>query len=68
MPDELAKSFGFFNSKPATAFPVAVTPNELGAAWQNGRAHVRRDVDLQPRGAWSANRMHFSFYELIRHA
>ena len=37
IPDELAKGFGFFQSKPATAFsPVAVTPDELGEAWANG--------------------------------
>ena len=41
IPDELAKGFGFFQSKPATAFsPVAVTPDELGGAWQGGRVHL----------------------------
>ena len=41
IPAELAKGFGFFQSKPATAFgPVAVTPDELGAAWQCGRVHL----------------------------
>ncbi len=39
IPGELAKSFGFFQSKPASAFsPVAVTPDELGAAWRDGQA------------------------------
>ena len=39
IPAELAKGFGFFNSKPATAFsPFAVTPDELGDAWRDGRA------------------------------
>ncbi len=39
VPAELAKGFGFFQSKPATAFsPFAVTPDELGAAWRDGRA------------------------------
>lgn len=71
VPDELAKSFGFFNSKPATAFsPFAVTPDELGAAWNGGRAHVRvtstyngkqvGDCDAGPE-------MHFSFFELVQH-
>ena len=71
VPDELAKSFGFFQSKPATAFsPFAVTPDELGAAWMNGRAHVRvrstyngqviGDCDAGPE-------MHFSFFYLIQH-
>ena len=41
IPAELAKGFGFLQSKPATAFgPVAVTPDELGAAWQGGRVHL----------------------------
>ena len=41
VPGELAKGFGFLQSKPATAFaPVAVTPDELGAAWQGGRVHL----------------------------
>ena len=41
IPAELAKGFGFFQSKPATAFsPVAVTPDELGDAWQGGRLHL----------------------------
>ena len=42
IPDELAKGFGFFQSKPATAFsPFAVTPDELGAHWRGGRLHAR---------------------------
>ncbi len=41
VPDELAKGFGFFQSKPATAFsPFAVTPDELGPAWRDGRVHL----------------------------
>ncbi|MGL6109971.1 MAG: fumarylacetoacetate hydrolase family protein [Rubrivivax sp.] len=41
VPAELAKGFGFLQSKPATAFaPVAVTPDELGAAWRGGRVHL----------------------------
>ena len=41
IPDELAKGFGFFQGKPATAFsPVAVTPDELGAAWRDGKLHL----------------------------
>ena len=41
IPDELAKGFGFVQSKPATAFsPVAVTPDELGDAWVKGRVHL----------------------------
>jgi fumarylacetoacetate (FAA) hydrolase len=70
IPDELAKGFGFFQSKPATAFaPFAVTPDELGDAWRGGKAHVRvrsiynetkvGDCDAGPE-------MHFSFYDLIQ--
>lgn len=40
IPGELAKGFGFFQSKPSSAFsPVAVTPDELGAAWRGGKLH-----------------------------
>jgi fumarylacetoacetate (FAA) hydrolase len=71
VPDELAKSFGFFNSKPATAFSAfAVTPDELGAAWQNGRAYVRVTSTYNGNvvGTCDAGpEMHFSFYELIQH-
>ena len=41
VPAELAKGFGFFQSKPATAFsPVAVTPDELGEAWRDSKVHL----------------------------
>ena len=71
IPAELAKGFGFFHSKPATAFsPLAVTPDELGPAWRDGRVHLRLrtthngqlvgDPDAGPE-------MHFSFFELIAH-
>ena len=41
IPGELAKGFGFFQSKPASAFsPVAVTPDELGGAWRGGKVHL----------------------------
>jgi fumarylacetoacetate (FAA) hydrolase len=41
IPNELAKGFGFFQSKPASAFsPVAVTPDELGDAWRDGKVHL----------------------------
>ena len=41
IPAELAKGFGFFQSKPASAFsPVAVTPDELGEAWHDGKVHL----------------------------
>ena len=60
IPDELAKSFGFFQSKPASAFsPVAVTPDELGEAWRDGKLHGQLRVDLNgarsaaPTPAWT---------------
>jgi fumarylacetoacetate (FAA) hydrolase len=71
VPDELAKGFGFFQSKPATAFsPFAITPDELGDAWRGGRVHLRLRTELNGRlvGDPSAgDDMHFSFYDLIGH-
>jgi fumarylacetoacetate (FAA) hydrolase len=73
IPDELAKGFGFFQSKPATAFsPFAVTPDELsaGGAWQGGRFHgrVRSTYNGQVIGDCDAGpEMHFSFPDLIQH-
>lgn len=71
VPDELAKSFGFFNSKPATGFaPFAVTPDELGDAWRDGRAHIRvtSTYNGTPVGTCDAGpEMHFSFFQLIEH-
>src|SRR5579862_7986105 len=71
VPDELAKSFGFFQSKPATAFsPFAVTPDELGNAWKEGRAHVRVRSTYNDKvvGDCEAGpEMHFSFFDLIAH-
>lgn len=72
IPGELAKGFGFFQSKPATAFsPVAVTPDELGAAWDGRRAHLPLTVHLNDRlfGAPNAGvDMTFDFAQLIAHA
>ena len=71
IPDELAKGFGFFQSKPATAFsPFAVTPDELGEAWRGGRlfARVRSTYNGQAIGDCdSGPEMHFSFFDLIAH-
>ncbi len=53
IPPELEKGFGFFQSKPATAFaPFAVTPDELGDAWKDAHAGPE---------------MHFGFHELVQH-
>ncbi|MBB3117778.1 fumarylacetoacetate hydrolase family protein [Pseudoduganella violacea] len=71
MPDELAKGFGFLQSKPATSFaPVALTPDELGDAWQESKLH------LPLRSAWNGKLvgqpnagvdMVFNFAQLIAH-
>ena len=71
IPGELAKGFGFFTSKPSSAFaPFFVTPDELGDHWQEGRVHLPLvthykgekygDPDAGPE-------MHFSFHDLIQH-
>jgi fumarylacetoacetate (FAA) hydrolase len=69
---ELAKGFGFFQSKPSSAFsPVAVTPDELGDAWDGGRLHLPLSVDLngKPFGRADAGTdMTFDFPTLIAHA
>ena len=50
IPGELAKGFGFYQSKPATAFsPVAVTPDELGDAWDGGKINLPLTVRDQRR-------------------
>ena len=71
IPDELAKSFGFFQSKPATAFsPVAVTPDELGDAWQGGKVHLTLQSQWNGRtvGMCDAGQeMTFHFGQLIAH-
>jgi fumarylacetoacetate (FAA) hydrolase len=72
IPNELAKNFGFFQSKPASAFsPVAVTPDELGGAWRESKLHRPLAVELNGTrfGAPDAGiDMTFSFAQLIAHA
>jgi fumarylacetoacetate (FAA) hydrolase len=72
VPAELAKGFGFVQSKPATAFsPVAVTPDELGKDWQGGRVHLPLECRWNDRrvGLCDAGlEMHFHFGQLIAHA
>jgi fumarylacetoacetate (FAA) hydrolase len=72
IPAELAKNFGFFQSKPASAFsPVAVTPDELGEAWSGGKVHLPLSVHWNGKwfGAPNAGEdMTFSFPQLIAHA
>jgi len=71
IPAELAKGFGFYQSKPATAFsPVAVTPDELGGAWKDARVHLPLVVHLngEPFGRPNAGvDMTFDFGQLIAH-
>tara|TARA_B100001996_G_C18603201_1_gene570704 strand:- start:115 stop:1131 length:1017 start_codon:yes stop_codon:yes gene_type:complete len=72
IPNELSKGFGFFQSKPSTAFsPVAVTPDELDDIWVDGKLHQILEVDLngEPLGRVNSGiDMTFSFPELIAHA
>ena len=71
IPGELAKGFGFLQSKPATAFsPVAVTTDELGDAWQGGRLHMTLQSTWNGRkvGMCEAGpEMTFHFGQLIAH-
>lgn len=72
IPGELAKGFGFFQSKPASAFsPVAVTPDELGESWRDGKLH--RPMTVHVNGALFGQPdagvdMTFNFPQLIAHA
>jgi fumarylacetoacetate (FAA) hydrolase len=71
IPEELAQGFGFFQSKPQTAFaPFAVTADELGTAWQGGRIHLPLNVNYNAEffGNADAGAMHFHFGQLIAHA
>ncbi|MFS2024174.1 fumarylacetoacetate hydrolase family protein [Massilia sp. GER05] len=72
IPKELEKGFGFFQSKPASAFsPVAVTPDELGDAWRDSKLHLPLLVTLNDRPFGRPNAgddMTFSFAQLVAHA
>ncbi|MBS0410661.1 MAG: fumarylacetoacetate hydrolase family protein [Proteobacteria bacterium] len=72
IPGELAKSFGFFQSKPASAFsPVAVTPDELGGAWKDGKLSGAMLVELNGADFGRPDAgvdMTFDFGTLIAHA
>jgi fumarylacetoacetate (FAA) hydrolase len=70
-PREMKTGFGFFQAKPASSFaPVAVTPDELGPAWRDGRVHL--PLHIHWNGEWlghpNGREMNFSFGELISHA
>lgn len=72
IPGELAKGFGFFQSKPSSAFsPCAVTPDELGDAWRGGKVHLPLLVRLNGADFGRANAgvdMTFDFGALVAHA
>ena len=72
IPDELAKGFGFLQSKPRSALsPVLVTPDELGTAWREGKLH--RPLLSHVNGRWlgapeAGQDMQFDFGRLVAHA
>ena len=71
IPEELKRGFGFFQGKPSSSFaPFAITKEELGSAWQNGRVHLPMQVEFngKPFGKADAGEMHFHFGELIAHS
>ncbi len=78
IPAELEKGFGFLHGKPSSAFsPLALTPDELGPAWRDGRVHLPLRTELRRAGEAdyalfgdpeAGPEMHFSFGQLIAHA
>lgn len=70
-PREMKAGFGFLQAKPSTAFgPVAVTPDELGSSWREGRVQMRLRVEYNGElfGEPHGGEMNFHFGELIAHA
>jgi fumarylacetoacetate (FAA) hydrolase len=70
-PLEMKTGFGWLQSKPAcSAAAIAVTPDELGSAWRDGRVHLPLVIDLngQPFGRANGGAMGFGFHELVAHA
>jgi fumarylacetoacetate (FAA) hydrolase len=68
---EMKTGFGWIQAKPSTAFsPVAVTPDELGTAWEDGRVHL--SIDVRRNGEWfghpHGSEMTFNFFRLIEHS
>ena len=72
IPGELAKGFGFFQSKPSSAFsPVAITPDELGDNWKDGMVHLPLQTELNGEAFGKANcavDMTFNFPTIVAHA
>ena len=70
-PREMKSGFGFLQAKPSTSFaPVAVTPDELGDTWRDGRVHLDLEVEWNgaPFGHPNGREMNFDFGELVAHA
>lgn len=70
-PREMKSGFGFLQAKPSTSFaPVAITPDELGEAWGEGRVRLDLEVEWngQAFGHPNGREMNFSFGELVAHA
>ena len=70
-PHEMKTGFGFLQAKPSSSFaPLAVTPDELGRAWADGRVHLPLHVELNGAhfGEPNGKEMNFSFGELVAHA
>jgi fumarylacetoacetate (FAA) hydrolase len=70
-PREMKTGFGFLQSKPSSSFgPAAVTPDELGESWRDGRVHLPVTVEWNDKlfGQPNAGHMGFGFHDLIAHA
>jgi fumarylacetoacetate (FAA) hydrolase len=70
-PREMKTGFGWIQAKPSCSFaPVAVTPDELGDAWRDGRVHLPLRVQWNGKdfGRPNARAMHFGFHQLVAHA
>jgi fumarylacetoacetate (FAA) hydrolase len=70
-PHEMKTGFGFLQAKPSSSFaPIAVTPDELGTAWSQGKVHLNLSVkhNGQHFGRANGREMHFHFGQLIAHA
>jgi fumarylacetoacetate (FAA) hydrolase len=72
IPGELGKGFGFFQSKPSSAFsPIAITPDELGASWSDAKVHLPLLSTLNDKAIGKPEAgvdMTFDFGQLIAHA
>lgn len=69
-PREMRAGFGFLQAKPSSSFaPIAITPDEIGDCWQEGRVGLTLHVEVNGRevGRAHGREMHFSFGELIAH-